>query len=146
MLTNIFSGIAALILLFGCSATVEPIQFGQDDCDHCRMKIMDTKFGAAILTTKGKTYKFDDVNCLANYISSGSLPASDVAEEWIVDFGNPKSLILVKDAHFVYSEKVKSPMASHVAAFADITTRDGQLTQWNGDALTWDEVKSLFNE
>ena len=40
--------------LTGCSTEPLPIRYGQDNCDFCKMTISDHRFGAEIVTKKGK--------------------------------------------------------------------------------------------
>ncbi len=42
----------------------EPIKLNTDGCEFCKMKIADGKFGAEIITAKGRIYKFDDMHCI----------------------------------------------------------------------------------
>ena len=46
--------------LSSCSTAPQPIRIGQDNCDFCKMTISDNRFGAEIITKKGKVYIFDD--------------------------------------------------------------------------------------
>ena len=110
------------------------------------MTIIDPKFGAALLTTTGKTYKFDDVNCLAMYLVSGSAGADMSASLWIVDFGAPREYVAAESACLIWSEKIRSPMASQMAAFSDAQKCDAQLREWGGELLDWETAKKRFWE
>ena len=33
----------------------------------CKMTLVDKKFGAEVVTKKGKVYKFDDLNCMIKF-------------------------------------------------------------------------------
>ncbi|MDX1911017.1 MAG: hypothetical protein SFV22_06010, partial [Saprospiraceae bacterium] len=54
--------------MVACSTGPEPIRYGQDNCHACKMTLTDRRFGAEIVTKKGKVYKFDDLNCLMGHI------------------------------------------------------------------------------
>lgn len=139
--------LGAAVWLGGCGKPeVEPIRFGTDSCAHCKMTIIDPKFGAALLTTTGKTYKFDDVNCLSMYLESGSPGADMVASLWIVDFGAPREYVAAENAYLIISEKIRSPMASQTAAFSDPHRRDAQLQVWGGEVLDWKTAHKRFLE
>ena len=43
-----------ILFLSSCSAKPEPFNYGKDICADCSMTIMDPKFGAQIITDKGK--------------------------------------------------------------------------------------------
>jgi copper chaperone NosL len=130
---------AAMLLVFfsSCSVKPEPINFGKDQCDDCRMTIVDTHYGGEILTKKGRAYKFDDVRCVANYINTGRIKTEEIKSVLFVDYNNSKSLLDSKTAVFVVSEALKSPMNSHAAAFSSESAamqiankNDGALTNW----------------
>ena len=54
---------------------------------------MDQKFGGELVTTKGKVYKFDDINCLFNFYNGGSVNKKDFRFKLVVDFSQPEKLI-----------------------------------------------------
>src|SRR5690606_30570495 len=68
------SGVAAcLLLLFtACKPEAQAIDYGFDSCTHCKMTIADNRYGAELVTQKGKVYKFDAVECLTAYEESDS--------------------------------------------------------------------------
>lgn len=142
---KILSYLALIIFMISaCSGGPEPIRFGHDSCDRCKMVIMDPKFGAEIVTAKGKVYKLDDVNCMVGYIRGLKLESNDIGHLLIVDYGNPESLIHVEDAFFIHSDKIRSPMASEIAAFSDKAMMEKYHADWGGDVLDWEGVKKLF--
>ena len=58
----------ALMLLAGCSVGQPKINYGADECAHCRMNVVDAKFGAAVQTTKGRAYVFDAPECMVPFV------------------------------------------------------------------------------
>jgi copper chaperone NosL len=44
-----------------------PIKLNVDNCEFCKMSIADGKYGAEVITEKGRVYKFDDIMCMVNY-------------------------------------------------------------------------------
>ena len=58
---------AILVLFQQCTQEPEPLVYGKDVCQFCKMTLMDHKFGAELVTNKGKVYKFDDINCMLNF-------------------------------------------------------------------------------
>ncbi len=127
-----------------CATDPEPISYGKDACDHCRMTIMDSKFGAELVTAKGKVFKFDDVNCMINF--GAKLPGGleEAAHVLVADMDQPFTLVPVQEACFVRADAVRSPMGSRVAAFASGTTCAENMTAWKGDQLDWQAVKAIF--
>ena len=41
-------------LIISCGVSPQPIIYGTDECEHCRMMISDNKYGAEIVNSKGK--------------------------------------------------------------------------------------------
>jgi copper chaperone NosL len=139
---------AAMILLclslVACKVEPEPLQFGKDGCHACKMTLMDNKFGAEIVTSKGKIYKFDDANCMLTFYNSGQVPTEEMKEILIVDFSKPKKLIDARNALYVKSEAIKSPMASNIAAFEANEDLKKLNAEWNGILLSWGELQTQF--
>ena len=124
-----------LMLLFACQVEPEPIAFGKDACEHCRMLIMDPKFGAEIVTEKGRIYKFDDVNCKRNFIAVNGLSEENIKYNLVIDFSEPQTLINADRAFYVRSEEIKSPMGSQIAAFNSAEAAQQMLSRWNGGKI-----------
>ena len=136
-----------VMLVFALSAcTIEPesIRYGTDNCHQCKMTIMDKKFGAEVVTTKGKVYKFDDVNCMVNFLNSGTLTDRDVQFKLVVDYSQPEKLIASGEAFYIKSPEIKSPMGSQVAAFETDELKNEYKKKWNGIYLTWGELTTQF--
>jgi copper chaperone NosL len=143
-LATVGAMIFTFVFLTNCSAQPEPIQFGKDNCHHCKMTLMDKKFGAEVLTQKGKVFKFDDVNCLVNFLNTKELKSTDIAQILIVDFKKTKELILVEKLFFLNSPKLRTPMSSDVAAFSSEKDLTEAQNQFKGEKLNWEQVKELF--
>lgn len=136
--------ISLCLSLIACKVEPEPLQFGKDGCHTCKMTLMDNKFGAEIVTSKGKIYKFDDVNCMLNFYNSGKVSAEEVSNILVVDFSKPEKLIDATNALYVKSESVRSPMASNVAAFESNEDLKEMNKEWNGIQLSWGELQTQF--
>lgn len=127
-----------------CNVEPEEIKFGKDDCNYCKMKIMDSKFGAEIVTNKGKVYKFDDVNCMVRHIKDNNINQDDLKYTLIINYVQPKTLIDAKNAYYLRSESITSPMGSYLAAFEKNNYSDF-IKKWNAEEWKWDMVFSKFN-
>jgi copper chaperone NosL len=108
------------------------------------MTLMDNKFGAEVVTSKGKIYKFDDANCMLTFYNSGQVPTEEMKEILIVDFSKPGNLIDARNALYVKSESIKSPMASNIAAFESNEDLKKLNAEWNGILLSWGELQTQF--
>lgn len=129
----------AAITLAGCSTSPQPINFGSDNCDFCKMTISDQHYGAELITKKGKLFKFDDVHCIKAFIKKGEVKADNIASSWLVDFDGNGKLINANDAFLLKHESLRSPMNSSIAAFGNIENlRKTNLNQ-SGTELKWDD-------
>lgn len=132
--------ILSVTLLISCSTNPEPLRYGTDVCHVCKMTLMDRKFGAEMVTHKGKVFKFDDTNCFVNFINTSEISNEGAAHLLIVDFTQPEKLIPAKEAFYIKSEKIKSPMASKIAAFERKSDMDSLNNEWKGILLSWGEL------
>ena len=106
-----------VLLVAACNPKPEKLVAGTDNCAECKMTIMDLRFGAEIVTTKGKVYKFDDGHCLAAFFERRGVELSEIHQALIADYNNPREFIKVNSAEFVVSSQLKSPMGGNAAAF-----------------------------
>ncbi len=137
--TAVFATI--LLFLIACkNNTPEPIRYGEESCNSCKMKIMDARFGAAILTKKDKTFHFDDVNCLADYVKKENIKQDQIAGMYVADFSKFQTLIPTEKAFYLLGGSIKSPMASGVACFSSEASRGEAQKQLGGIVVNWGEV------
>ena len=62
----------------------------------------------------------------------------------IVDFSKPEKLIDARNALYVKSESIKSPMASNIAAFESNADLKKMNEEWKGIILSWGELQTQF--
>lgn len=132
------------IFLGSCTVEPEPIAYGEDACHHCKMTLMDRKFGAELVTKKGKIYKFDDVNCMLSFYHSGEVATGDFAYKLVVDFTQPAKLIEAHNAFYLKSPRIQSPMISQVAAFEKEQDMKAAKDELNGIYMVWGELVTQF--
>lgn len=140
----------ALLLLisifpFFQSCQTEPVKFnvGKDNCQFCRMAIMDTRFGGQILSKKGKVFLFDDMHCMAAFLKEGTLKEKEIDKKLTVLFDRPNEFQDLSAAWFMISEQNKSPMGSNAAAYSTKEKADRSSKEKKGKLLSGDE---LINE
>ena len=135
--------ISALLILSisGCSTDPQPIRIGQDNCDFCKMTISDNRFGAEIVTKKSKIYKFDDEHCIAAFLDSKKIAPEQIAAVYFTNFNSPHELINVKQAHFLQSPSLKSPMNGNIAAFNNEDSLVNMLPQFRGNKISWEDMQ-----
>lgn len=104
------------VLAISCTSGPEKINFGEDPCVYCRMMISDPKYGALLVTDKGRIRKYDAIECMINELRENRPSYKKLK---VVPYDQPQGLIPADSAYFVTSEAYKSPMGAHLAAFAD---------------------------
>lgn len=129
-----------------CEAQTKPIKFGKDACNHCRMIISDPRFGAELVTTKGKVYMFDDLNCYWNFRKEQKIQESDIAHSVVVFFNKPGTFGNAGDACFLASREIRSPMGSGVAAFDTKEACAAHPEAANGKQLSWEAVSKVLSK
>ena len=138
-LTKKHSAITALLLVFvmsSCSSQPQPIKYGSDACDFCKMTIMQKKFANEWVTDKGKIYRFDDLHCLLSFRKGDK----NNGTAYINDFTEKQELAKAADLFFVESNAINAPMGGHLAAFTNKVAADGFAKNNNGQILSWQQV------
>ncbi len=133
-----------LTFLTSCSSQTEPISYGKENCDLCKMTIMEKKYACELVTKKGKIFKFDEVSCMIKYLKISHTTEEDYAFMVVNDFNNPQNFIDVKKATFVGGEDFISPMRGDLAAFSEI--KDIDKKRPNIEVFSWKEVFEKFNK
>ena len=129
---------ASVVFLFSsCSTGPEPFAYGKDVCEDCKMTIMEPRFGAEIITTKGRVFKFDDVHCIANYIQKDKIKQSDIKQTLFIDYNKENSFVDGTTAFFVTSPQLKSPMNSNAAVFATKDEAARKAAETRGKISDW---------
>lgn len=134
------------LFFWQCSTGPRPIKYGQDACAFCKMTLMDKHYGAEVVTKKGKVYVLDDVNCLARFLKNGGVKPENVAGRYITDYAHTGALLEVEKAVFLYSDHLKTPMASGVAAFANEQDLNAIKSQTGGEMLRWEQVLIVMSD
>ena len=114
------SGILAIFVLMfltSCTTGPQPIKIGTDSCSYCKMTISDNRFGAELITGKGRMYKFDDIHCLVSFYKSVLSNKESVQNIYFVNFEAPHNFILASKAYLLKSDEFRTPMAGNIAAF-----------------------------
>jgi copper chaperone NosL len=137
--------ITILLLVFiflSCGIEPEPINYGKDLCAHCNMKIMDKRYGAELVSSKGKVFKFDSGECLIEYINQDNLTDINNGLTLVTDFNNPGNLIKTSEAVFIISQKLPSPMGAFLTAFSSKGDAQKKVDELGGEVFNWSSVKA----
>ncbi len=118
----------------------EPIILNKDMCTYCRMAISDGRFGAELITKKGRIYKFDDMSCMLRYDKEHT--DGQVRNFYINDYTRDNILINAENAWYIRHDELNTPMRGNMAAFEreeDAVEHAGRL----GVATqTWEDITS----
>jgi copper chaperone NosL len=122
--------------LYSCNTTdAEPIKLNVDHCDYCKMSIADGRFGAEVITKKGRIYKFDDISCMHDYIMENK--TTPFSAFYIHDYLNNNVLIPAESAFYVKDDSFKSPMGGNTAAFSNKTKADEIAVKLSTVSFDW---------
>jgi len=133
-----------VILLSSCSKESPKINYGHDLCSECSMQIMDTKYGAVLITKKGKAYKFDSIECLVDFYLKNVIPRDEDESMWVIDFTKPKTLIKAESAIYIRNDHFHSPMGINVAAFITEDAAEKIMNRYGGDKLSWTDLLKVL--
>jgi copper chaperone NosL len=120
----------------------QPIAYGSESCDVCRMTISEPRFGAEVLTTTGKARKFDSIECLANYVLQARAEGT-LRSAWVTDYRNPGTFIAADSAVYLRDAGPHSPMGMRLMAFAPASDVAALVREFGGSALSWPELLGL---
>ncbi|MFD2696517.1 nitrous oxide reductase accessory protein NosL [Mesonia sediminis] len=130
--------IFSFITLVSCSKEKQPIAYGEDSCDFCKMTIVDQIHGAEIVTDKGKVYKFDALECLIDFKQEmvKETPEQFFTNHYLV----PSELISAQTAIYLISENIPSPMGEFITAFPNREQAQKVQLEKGGAIYTWNEI------
>lgn len=143
LLSTLFVILFVLPVLVSCGGGPQPIKFGKDACDNCRMIISDPRFGAEMVTVKGKAYKFDDINCFWKFKKSKEINDAELTFQLVIDYNKPGALIDAANACILQSDAIKSPMASKLAAFGQEKACLKNEKKWQASRHNWAATQAL---
>ena len=132
--------VVLIFLIVSCSTEPQPINYGSDACDFCRMTISDKRFGCEFVTKKGKVYKFDSIECMIQYINANHFMQDQLARVLVSDYSNSDHFMEASSAIYLESENLKSPMVKGLAAFEKKNELEKIKQQFGGQDNSWDEL------
>ncbi len=138
--SNVLHWVFIIILLSitACSHDPQPIKYGEDACDFCRMTIVDNQHAAQIVTVKGRNYKYDAIECMINDLSNWERPPVKI--QLVADYSRPGILTDAKSANYLISKKIPSPMGANLSAFSQEKNRNEIHQSAGGQKLNWEEL------
>ncbi len=142
MISRFFFVAIAFLVMVSCEVSPKPIVYGSDGCHFCSMTIVDHQHAAEIVTKKGKAFKFDAVECMMNHLKD--IDVSTVELFLVNDFLDPGELINAKEATFLISKDIPSPMGEYLSAFRSRKEAEDIEAENKGELYTWEELLTRF--
>ncbi|MCB0668958.1 MAG: hypothetical protein KDC80_24205 [Saprospiraceae bacterium] len=139
---NLKIWIFVCLAAFALSCRISPgeINYGKDQCSACKMIISDSRFGAELVTKKGKIYKFDAIECMVpEVLEKGK---DGYAFILVTPFDRPGELVNASEVEFLLSPDVPSPMGRFLSAHLDANRQNYSDAQWFG----WPGLLKEFEE
>ena len=139
MMKKVIYFFGLLLLVSSCKITPQKIDYGKDMCTFCDMTIVEKTHAAQYVTEKGRSYKFDAIECLINDMNNKS--NAKFSFVLVTDYLNPTNLIDAEKATYLISEDIKSPMGENLSAF-----KNKNSIKQKGTLYNWKEIKDLLKK
>jgi copper chaperone NosL len=139
-LKSLVSFMLTVALLTACSVEPKPIPYGEANCAHCNMTVADNRFGAELVNDKGKAIYFDSSECLAAFVNEQQEQGNNAAYLMVTDYTNPNQIMNAREAHFLQSRELPSPMGMFLTAYAEEGAAQKMQQEHGGRLLNWEEV------
>ena len=131
-----------LAFSIACTVSPKPIDYGHVACHYCSMTIVDKQHAAQLVTTKGKVFNFDAVECMMNQLKD--MDESTISLFLANDFDRPGELIDATSATYLISENIPSPMGAYLSAFEEEGAAHQALDANGGQLLSWSQLKQQY--
>ena len=139
-----FSVILVLWFVSSCSSGPEPINYGEDACEFCRMTIVDSQHAAQLVTEKGRNYKYDAIECMINDLNQWERPPVEI--HLVADYASPGSMTDALKANYLISEEIPSPMGAYLSGFSSESDRNNTHQSVGGDRFNWEQLRLYWDE
>ncbi len=117
------------------------IRYGEDVCAECNMIISDERFASAIgyevAPGRYETASFDDIGDMLDYAANHP---DQPPVAWYVHDYESKEWTNATAASYVVTDKVATPMASGIIAFASSERADAMARSLGLDILDWETL------
>jgi len=133
-----------LLILVSCTPKPQTINYGADACNFCRMTIVDAQHAAELVSTKGKAYKFDAIECMVQYLQDNK--EQTYAFQLVNNYLEAGQLIDATQSTFLVSPNIPSPMGANLSAFENKTVATEWQEEKSGDIYNWIELQAHLNK
>lgn len=135
-----FIYVTLLLVLMGCTPKVQSIEYGVDHCEFCSMSIVDAKHASQVVTSKGKNFKFDAIECMIQYMGKPESQNTKFDFILVADYLKPGELIPAQKAHYIVSKNIPSPMGAFLSATKTETDALKLIDEFSGVIFTFDQI------
>jgi copper chaperone NosL len=135
----------AMLVPAGCGKKPQAIIYGTDACEFCAMTITNDRYGAVIVTDKGRTLKFDAAECMLQSRMPGEKFADTGVHAWYVgDYIARGTLVEATGATYLVSPALPSPMGANITAFGARADADRIAAEKGGEIMDWKAVQEYL--
>jgi copper chaperone NosL len=133
-----------LVGFAACSVKPDPIDYGEDNCVHCEMTIMDHRYGTEVVSDKGKVYKFDSIECLVEFLEDQEKGEEKFSLVLFTPFDQPGKLFDAFTSHVLHSRNLPSPMGMYLTAFETKEAATGFQGKYGGKLYDWEALNRNY--
>ncbi len=128
------------VLLAACTARPpQPVEIDSADvCASCTMAISEKRYAAELLDSDGNALKFDDIGCMVRYAADHHLN-HDAERVFVIDY-QAQRWLPARQAVFVRSAAIPTPMSGGLAAFHDSTQAEAFAHTVHGELLRFEDL------
>lgn len=140
----IFLGIITALLV-SCNVSPQHIEYGTDACHFCNMAIVDRQHASQVVTTKGKAFKYDAIECMIHSLQD-EMKETKIALYLTADFNQPGQLIDATKATYLISDQIPSPMGANLSAFENEMAAQKGKEKFTGESFSWEEIQNQLKQ
>ncbi len=140
----IFIGLITALLV-SCNVSPQQIEYGTDACHYCNMTIVDRQHASQLVTTKGKAYKYDAIECMVHSLKD-ELKDTEIALYLTADFNQPGQLMDAIMASYLVSDQISSPMGENLSAFENEKAAQKAQEKFTGQLFSWEEIQNHLKQ
>lgn len=108
------------------------------------MTIVDRKFASEVMTNKGRTYKFDAIECMVHFIGAHQ----DIRFKRYLtnDYLGKGDMLDATVCSYLISPGIESPMGASLGAFASETEAEQVQMKIGGELYAWTQIQDTLSK
>lgn len=132
------------ILAVACTPSIPTIEYGSDMCHYCKMSIVGKQHAAIAVSSKGKSFKFDAIECLVPFLAAET--ETTFNKLLVNDYDQPTTLISAEQSYYLISREIPSPMGAFLTAFSTQARAEFVKNEKGGTVYNWDEIQAHLTQ